>query len=182
MGIPLFIVDRLRYLKQLCRHAPDAVWAAIRRDEPYMQSIRDALNWLFCFVFQATSDLPDPVVSWEPWCQLLQARPSLYRGLVQRARGLELCRIACFAAIQAVHRIFSLSMAREGAWPKASLFGGEYTDACIPCKRGFVSRAAWACHASKKHGYRLASSVMAGSDGKHPLQSMRKVLLQSSAP
>ena len=167
LGLPdgdtIIIVDRLRYLKQLCRHAPDAVWAAIRRDEPYMQSIRDALSWLFVRI-QATSDLPDPVVSWEPWCQMLQARPSLYRGLVQRARGLELCRIACFAAIQAVHRVF-LEHGEGRRLAQSEPVGGEYTDACIPCQRGFVSRAAWACHASKKHGYRLASSVMAGSDG-----------------
>ena len=41
----------------------------------------------------------------------------------------------------------------------------KYTDACILCRRSFASRAAWACHASKLHGYRLASSVLAGSDG-----------------
>ena len=32
----------------------------------------------------------------------------------------------------------------------------------ISCRRGFSSRAAWACHASKKHGYRIAASLLIG--------------------
>ncbi|CAE7863811.1 unnamed protein product, partial [Symbiodinium sp. KB8] len=108
LGLPdgdtTIVVDRLRYLKQLCLHAPNAVWAAIRQDGPYLESVREALRWLYARI-SATSDLPDPLVSWEPWCRLIASRPSLYRGLVQRARGLELCRITCYAALQAVYRV-----------------------------------------------------------------------------
>ncbi|CAE7819601.1 unnamed protein product, partial [Symbiodinium sp. KB8] len=104
-GDTTIIVDRLRYLKQLCRFAPDAVWAAIRRDEPYLDAMRQALRWLYIRI-HATSELPDPLESWDPWCHLIRTRPSLFKGLIQRARGLELCRITCFAAMQAVHRAF----------------------------------------------------------------------------
>ena len=101
LGLPdgdtTIVVDRLRYLKQLCLHAPNAVWAAIRQDGPYLESVREALRWLYARI-SATSDLPDPLVSWEPWCRLIASRPSLYRGLVQRARGLELCRITCLCS------------------------------------------------------------------------------------
>ena len=177
-GDTAIVVDRLRYLKQLCRFAPDAVWAALRRDEPYLASVRDALNWLYLRV-QATSDLPDPVVNWEPWCSLMQSRPALYRGLVQRARGLELCRIAGYASLQAAHRI-CVEHGQGRSLGRAEEAGCQYTDACIPCRRGFVSRAAWACHASKLHGYRLASSVMAGTHGSTLCQACGKCFAKAA--
>ena len=167
LGLPdcdtLIIVDRLKYLKQLILAAPDTLWAAIRQDPPYLASVREALHWLFARV-RVTCALPDPLVDCQAWCQFIKDSPARFKGLIQRGRGLELCRITCYAALQAFHRALS----SHGSCPvgvSAETAEHTFTEACIPCRRGFVSRAAWACHSSKLHGYRIAASVLAGSRG-----------------
>ena len=167
LGLPdhesLLKIEQLRYARQLCCHAPDEVWALIRRDGPYLTVLRDALTWLFVRVC-ATSDLPDPLVQWDPWCTLMKERPQAFKGLILRAKGLELCRATCYAALQALYR--ALRFHGEGRSPvDQGRNEACYTEACIPCRKGFASRAAWACHASKLHGYRIAASVLAGSQG-----------------
>ena len=40
-----------------------------------------------------------------------------------------------------------------------------FTEDCLICNRAFTSWAAWACHASKIHRWRTATSVCAGTQG-----------------
>ena len=156
-------VEQLRFIKQLFQHAPDIVWALARQDEPFMHNLRGALEWLYVRV-KATCTLPDPTTNWEPWTDLLRSRPSLYRGLVQRAKGLELCRISCTAALQALHR--SLMLHGSGRDIEEPQDDRPFTDACLICRKAFTSRSAWACHASKLHGYRIMASLLVGSGGR----------------
>ena len=159
----LLRIEQLRYLKQLVGYAPDAVWALIRQDCPYMELIRGALSWLFVRI-RATSNLPDPLAEWQIWCDLIKTRPAIFKGLILRAKGLETCRTTCYAALQALYR--TMRAHGEGRSPSPETGSPvAFTEACIPCRKAFVSRAAWACHSSKLHGYRIAASVLAGSHG-----------------
>ena len=101
----LLRVEQLQYLRQLCATAPDALWAL------HLQLLREALHWLFVRV-KATCHLADPAVAFEEWRVLICDRPSLFKGLIRRAKGLELCRLTCYAAMQAVH---VLKQASQGA-------------------------------------------------------------------
>ncbi|CAE7884795.1 unnamed protein product [Symbiodinium microadriaticum] len=40
-------VEQLRYLRQLIAHAPDALWALLRQDVPFIAMLRDTLAWLY---------------------------------------------------------------------------------------------------------------------------------------
>ena len=167
LGLPdhdtLLKIEQLRYLRQLCGHAPDVVWALIRQDVPFVDLLREALAWLFARI-RATSDLPDPLCSWQPWCELIQNRPNVFKGLTLRAKGLELCRATCFAALQALYQ--AMRAHGEGRPPAVSEQDPViFPEACIPCRKAFATRAAWACHSSKLHGYRVVASVLAGSQG-----------------
>ena len=60
LGLPdhatILKLEQLRYLKQLCNDAPDAVWALLRQDDGYLGLLRDAL-----LAFHAhTGDLHSP--------------------------------------------------------------------------------------------------------------------------
>ena len=83
LGLPdhatLLRVEQLRYCKQLCQCAPDAVWALIRQDVAYLDLLRDALAWLFARV-KATCQLPHPLENWEAWTTLIRERPALFKG------------------------------------------------------------------------------------------------------
>ncbi|CAE6965964.1 unnamed protein product [Symbiodinium sp. CCMP2592] len=88
--------------------------------------------------------------------------PGRFKGLVRRARGLALLRASGYAVLRALLRSLQ---ALEGAPVAPSATSeGVFTDACLICGLAFTSRAAWACHASKKHGYRLVTSQMAGAN------------------
>ena len=134
-------VEQLRYLKQLCNDAPDAVWALLRRDESYLALLRDALAWLYVRV-RATCTLPDPACNWQVWVDLIRDRPSLFTGYNHRAKGLEQCRITCYAALQALAHLlqqFSCGQACDADPEDLS-----FPEACLICRRGFKSRSAWA--------------------------------------
>ncbi|CAE7706653.1 unnamed protein product [Symbiodinium sp. CCMP2456] len=157
----LLKVEQLRYVRQLVAAAPDELWALVRLDEHYLALLRDALAWLYERV-QTTVELPHPLVDWTPWCQLMVQRPGRYRGIVKRAKGLEMCRIQCHAALQALYRTFqAIAVGHETRSTQANQ---HFTEACLICKKGFVSRSAWAMHSSKLHGYRIAASILLGSD------------------
>ncbi|CAE7900299.1 unnamed protein product, partial [Symbiodinium sp. KB8] len=156
-------VEQLRFLKQLVLNAPDIVWALARQDVPFINNFRSALAWLYDRV-KATSTLPDPLADWQPWLDMLQDRPSLYRGLVQRARGLELCRISCTAALQALYR--ALIIHGQGRDIEDPCDDKPFVEACLICRKAFTSRSAWACHSSKLHGYRITASLLVGSNGR----------------
>ncbi|CAE7242393.1 unnamed protein product, partial [Symbiodinium sp. KB8] len=142
LGLPdaytLLVVEQLRYLRQLVAHAPDPLWALLRNDAPYLDALRDALAWLYARV-AATTTLPHPL------------------------EGLEQCRIQCYAAMQALHK--AIRVHSDGELIEPCEAPRIYPEACLVCRKAFETRGAWACHASKLHGYRLAATVLAGSHG-----------------
>ena len=120
--------------------------------------LREALRWLYARI-GATCQLPDPLSNCQVWVDLMKSRPGVFKGFVKRAKGLEQCRITCFASLQALGRL--LQQFSCGQECTADPAGSAFPEAGLICKRGFQSRAAWACHASKKHGYRIAASLLA---------------------
>ena len=167
----LLHIERLRYLRQLVRFGPDALWALLRQDHPYMDLLRGSLTWLYARV-KATCDLPHPLESPLPWTELILQRAPRFKGLVQRAKGLELCRITCFAALQSLHS--ALAAHAQGEQICEPCEATPFTEACLVCRKAFTSRSAWAFHSSKLHGYRIAASVLAGSSGNTTCQGCGK--------
>ena len=158
----LLHIERLRYIGQLVKHGPDALWALVRADPPYLDLVRASLLWLFGRI-RATSPLPNPLEDWAPWQEMMLTRPSLYKGMIKRAKGLELCRITCIAALQALFK--ALQTHGQGETLQENSSGVAFTEACLVCRKAFTSRAAWACHASKLHGYRIAAAILVGAEG-----------------
>ena len=166
--VTILHTERLRYARQLVCNGPEVLWALVRGDNAYLSSVRDAFRWLFTWV-RATCVLPDPSDDWGPWADTVCNRPGLFRGLVKRARALEVVRISCFASLQALLRTLEQTGGARAAAVRAD---GErpdrYTEACLICRIAFPTRAAWSVHAAKKHGYR-ASATLLSKDVEKPL-------------
>ncbi|CAE7729788.1 unnamed protein product, partial [Symbiodinium necroappetens] len=94
---------RLHYLCQLCRSAPPALWALVKLDRPYAESLQTALAWLYKWTY-ATSPLPNPLEQWPPWLKLATDTPNKFKGLVLRAQGLESCKSQVIAAYDGLHK------------------------------------------------------------------------------
>ena len=157
----LLLVERARYASQLVLSAPVQLWALLRRDPSYIAHVMQALQWVYGWV-KDTSDFGDPSVAWAEWATLMHARPGLYKALIKRARGLELVRTACIAALQALRRAAEQLAGRDLHEPAAR--SSQFPEACLKCRIAFPSRTAWACHSSKLHGYRASSTLLvAGS-------------------
>ena len=154
----LLLVEQARYLLQLFQSAPTGLWALLRRDPPYIVHLRSVVSWLYGWVCN-TTDLPDPLETWAPWAHLLTQRPGLYKAYVKRARGLEMARTTGLAALQALRR--ALQQLVCGIAVAATQPGDKYDEGCLQCKIAFASRTAWACHASKIHGYGTAATLLA---------------------
>ena len=151
---------RLLYLSQLCSAAPSAIWALIRVDRPYAACLQQALGWLYGWV-HATTPLPDPAVKWPEWLHYITTTPNRFKGLVLRAQGLDGCRnavIAAYAGLYRALRALSPSPISEPIGDTASA-----AEICIPCRRKFCSRRAWAGHAARVHGYRSHAHLVANS-------------------
>ena len=164
--VTLLWSERLRYARQLVSNGPDVLWALLKSDSEFMAGMREAFSWLFARV-RATVPLPDPAGDWGPWAHVMVSRPGRFRGLVKRAKALETVRVACYAALQALLR----SLAKHGGAVLSQTRTDperpeQYHEACLLCRVAFPSRAAWAVHAAKKHGYRAPATLLSQEQEK----------------
>ena len=161
----LLHVERARYIMQLVRSAPLQLWALLRRDAASVGQLRDTLLWLYAWI-RDTFTLGDPSSSWEAWESLILQRPSLFKALIKRARGLELARTACFASLQAVKRTLDQV---GGVCPStADQRGFRCLEACLQCRIAFPDRTSWACHATRVHSYQAPASLLV-ADSSRPV-------------
>ena len=162
-------IERLRYVRQAAAAAPDVLWALMRLDSALIAAYRDAFRWLFQ-ALRATITLPDPLVEWDPWLKVMCASPGRFRGWTKRAKRLAVLRLTCGAALSALARVVrQIGQARE---PTLRVPGAiAYTEACLPC----CSRPAWACHASKLHGYRTKATLLTSGIQEHWCRACGKV-------
>ncbi|OLP89546.1 hypothetical protein AK812_SmicGene28997 [Symbiodinium microadriaticum] len=152
---------RLLYLGQICRAAPPALWALIKLDRPYAQALLSSLTWVHGWT-HATSPLPNPVYNWTPWHQFILDSPGKFRGLVLRAQGLETCKSQVIAALDGLYRVLT-SYAPAPVLTTSAQSDQNPKEVCIPCKRMFHTRRAWAGHSARVHGYRNVAHLLACS-------------------
>ena len=88
----------------------------------------------------------------------MQLEPGRFKGLLRRACGLELQRVAILAALDGLHR--GLLAASGPTSVEAATTVAVHPEMCIPCRRAFVSRKAWAGHAARLHGYRSKAFLL----------------------
>ncbi|CAE7307614.1 unnamed protein product, partial [Symbiodinium sp. CCMP2456] len=159
--LTLLRVERLRYARQLIANGPDILWALLRPNAKFMSCMQDAFCWLHSWVAN-TTELGKPDVSWDDWQDMIMRRPGRFKGIVKRARALECARVTAFASLQALRRAL---LARAGVQEGPDRTGEDrpaaYTEACLVCKVAFPTRATWAVHAAKCHGYRAPATLLA---------------------
>ena len=75
--LTLVRLERLRYLRQLV-HAPEALWARIRLDGPFMEKPPAALLWLYARL-QDTTAIDEPLAHWDRWADASLLLPHFNR-------------------------------------------------------------------------------------------------------
>ena len=83
--------------------------------------------------------------------------PGRFRGWIKRAVSLECLRLTAFAALQACRRYLASFCPAENFALHCEV---SFVEACLPCRKAFVDRVSWACHASKLHGYRTRATEL----------------------
>ena len=156
LGMPspavLLQVQRLLYLGQMLRTGPPELWAVLRADRGQASQFQADLRWLHARTW-STTDLPCPMTGWPHWEQFIVHQPGRYKGAIKRAKAIEVCRHTVVASLTGLHRALVQICGMDHA-SKPSCGDATLTEVCIPCKRAFSSRLAWAGHAARKHGYR----------------------------
>ena len=147
---------RLQYLSQMVRSGPDVLWAAVRADRQYAESLQRDLRWMFEWLHR-TTDLPDPSTGWSTWSQLMLTKPGRFKGLLKRALRLDQLRLRFTAALDGLHRA---AVTAAGAQCLVSQGQASCKELCIPCKRAFLDRVSWAAHAARCHGYRSKAHLL----------------------
>ncbi|OLP98061.1 hypothetical protein AK812_SmicGene19515 [Symbiodinium microadriaticum] len=142
-------MHRLLYIGQLMRSGPDALWALIRADRLYADSVLEAFRWFHALV-GPPAGMQSPSTAWAPWADLMSQRPGLFKGMVKRAVLFEQRRHTVIAALDGLYR--GLRFLCEGHRPSVQL--SQCSEMCVPCKRAFASRVSWSGHAARCHGYR----------------------------
>ena len=159
-GLPSVLhCQRLLYLKLLLKSGPDELWALLRSDQAYLDAMSSALRWLHSWTHE-TCHLPNPDWHWDEWSDFIRHSPGRFKGLLLRAQALESCRQQVLGSLDGLYR--SLKALAPGGDSAAVPLGG-CPEACLPCKRLFSSRVAWAGHAARIHGYRSKAHILARS-------------------
>ena len=164
--LTLLRLHRLRYARQLVATGPDVLWALLKADSAFVESMHDAFHWMHRWLVNTTA-LLCPATHWDAWATVLSTRPTYFKGLVKRVGALEGIRVSCYAALQALRKALCLIAGcrdpSEAASPNRPT---RYTEACLLCKVAFPTRATWAVHAARKHGYRAPATLYAGESVK----------------
>ena len=169
LGLPdvsvMFRLKRLSYYGNLVRFGPDALlWALLASERRWISALKHDLRWLSqnsqSKIFRPPFDSHDGP---DFWRTLPIQQPGVWKGLLKKAKlhatlqsqiqseADTFCRhLASLMADYhpALAPVDSLSAAQvEAKAPKQFV--------CLPCRRSFVSKAAWGVHCFKAHG-RLA--------------------------
>ena len=155
LGLPgpstLLRSQRLLYLGQMIRAGPAELWAVLRADQPHASLLREDVRWLHAWTWQTTG-LPNPDTDWGTWSEHISNNYPKFKGMVKRAKALDVCRHTVVAALSGLHRaLLSVCGASDDQAPPPT---ARLTEVCIPCRRAFADRLSWAGHAARKHGYR----------------------------
>ena len=150
---------RLRYAAQMIKHAPPHLWAITKGDRPFCTQMLASFEWLFRHV-ERTCGLPNPRDGWGAWAEVMTHTPGKFKGWIKRSLALELV----VDGVASAHaELYKLCRSRASD-PEASHRDGEWgsaTEVCIPCRKSFPSRLAWAGHAARVHGYRTPATQTA---------------------
>ena len=144
-------VERLRFVAQLYRSAPDMVWALIQYDSGYIQGLENAFAWLFSTV-ASTSSLPDPAggpTAIQSWLEFSRAHVGKWKGMLKRAQGLDIQQHHITAWFEMVVKEV-LPTSNDSTWQQVA----SSAHVCLCCGVAFVNKQTWSVHAAKVHGYR----------------------------
>ena len=151
--------ERLRYLRQMVSHGPDALWALVRFDPAAYEPFWRAMAWLYARV-PSIDGLGEPSANWDAWAAFMRGRPKFFKALVRRALRLDGLQQRCPAALSGLRRrlqgLNGLDLRDE---PESLL--SEAHEACPKDRIAFESRVAWSTHAMRVHGYRTAAAKVA---------------------
>ncbi|CAE7602754.1 unnamed protein product [Symbiodinium sp. CCMP2592] len=150
----LLHAERLRFLGQMLKHAPDAAWALLQHHVAAIEGFTAACLWLQQAV-SATSALGDFYSDWGSWSELIRGSNRLWKGLIRRALA--------WHALRRSARVRFLQFAQR-CWQRKSVDTVAYAfegHACLLCQRVFPNAHTWSSHASLQHGYRTKARRLA---------------------
>ena len=121
--------------------------------------MQGTFQWLYERV-EATCPLRSPSAAWDDWQEVMGKRPSLFKGRVKRACGLQMCLLKVMDLHAEAHRCWSLLTDAEHERQQQMPIG-ECREACLLCKRAFPTLTSWASHAARVRAYRNPSTQTA---------------------
>ena len=170
LGLPetsdMFRLKRLSYYGSLVRFGPDALWALIASERHWISALKHDLRWLSqnsqSKVFRPPFDSPGGP---DFWRTLPVQQPGVWKGLLKKAKLHATLQSQIRSEADTFCRHLASLMAdyHPALAPADSLSAVQAKDktaqpwVCIPCRRTFVSKAAWGVHCFKAHG-RLAKA------------------------
>ena len=158
-GLPspeaLLHLERMRFLGQLVRDAPDHVWALVAWNNPFRQALREAGSW-FHAIIKGTCVLGPMESDWPAWASMMKLQPGRWKGLIKRAEAWDVALSGLQSSFDAAIRQLWPSRVVPGA---SSLAGLEH--GCLICGLAFGSFRKWGAHAQRKHAYRNAATKLA---------------------
>ena len=158
-GLPsprsLLSAERLRFVSQLARNAPDELWALIGWFDGFQAALIDAGTWLLDAV-SGTCELGPIRDDWPKWRQIMCEQPGRWKGLIKRAECWHGLRDQLHADVDGAARSAWEADASRTRSDLAGLVHG-----CLVCGLAFASRQQWGAHAQRVHGYRNAATRLA---------------------
>ncbi|CAE7639799.1 BPM2 [Symbiodinium sp. CCMP2456] len=153
VGLPnlfgLVSADRLRFLAQLVRKGPDAVFALLQHSPRALEAFRSAAEW-FVAACSSTTCLRALADTWDEWVAVFST-PRRFKGLLKRATTWHVGATESLATFQCFCR------QHWSPAPVAPLSVEVATHACLLCSIAFYDFHSWSAHAARSHGYRSRS-------------------------
>ena len=146
--------QRLRYLVTLIQCGLAVPWGLLHDDQEWMQLLRSDLCWMHDQLAR-TSHLPDPLISFGPWIQLLREHPGYWKKLVTRAvkhdtlQHVREHQVKQFHA-RALHTLEQQALIAPGLQPPQPRLPREVFG-CMCCQMPFRSKGGEGAHMNRSH-------------------------------
>ena len=152
---------RLRYFGTLYRCGYDAHWGLLREDVEWVSMLEDDFCWLWRQLQNNTS-LPDPVLHFSVWSDLLKHHGGYWKKLIKKA-AVHAClqRENEEIAIQLHKRVANIL--NQHGWapalpkPSNATARQQHVYGCLHCQTPHATRAGESAHMFRRHGFQASA-------------------------
>ena len=146
-------LQRVSFYGRVVQQGTDPHWALLAAEGQWLKLLKDDLQWFYGYI---RSQIYRPPPQTHPfWHEMLVHHPGTWKGFLKKAQKHVVLQQQIDANRSQLYRAFFDRLAELEWLPSTQRIPTETQDThyiCLPCKKTFATKTAWATHSFRSHG------------------------------